>query len=113
MVRCLVIERNAAERLRLCDMLQSLGIECLDGATVEGATVPDILLAEARSEDLIQLVRLHHLDPHKTAIFLYADRPDLEGVGASILAGATDFLVRPFDRELLRFKLQQAGVVLH
>jgi len=34
-------------------------------------------------------------------------------VGESILAGAADFLVKPFDSKLMRFKLEQAGVLAH
>ena len=31
--------------------------------------------------------------------------------GTSILQGASDVLMQPFDRDLLQFKLRQAGVI--
>ena len=43
-------------------------------------------------------------------VFLYADTPDTEMFGQSILEGAADVLMMPFDRDLLHFKLRQAGI---
>jgi len=44
-------------------------------------------------------------------VFLYANTPDTDVIGQSILQGAADVLMQPIDRELLRFKLQQAGLI--
>ena len=34
-----------------------------------------------------------------------------EMIGRSILQGAADVLMKPFDREILQFKLRQAGIL--
>jgi len=44
-------------------------------------------------------------------VILYANEPDAEEIGQSILEGAADFIMQPFDLELLQFKLRQAGVL--
>jgi hypothetical protein len=45
-------------------------------------------------------------------VFLYAETPDTEMFGQSILEGAADVLMMPLDRDLLRFKLRQAGILV-
>jgi hypothetical protein len=45
-------------------------------------------------------------------VFLYADTPDTEMFGQSILEGAADVLMMPCDSDLLHFKLRQAGIEL-
>ena len=35
----------------------------------------------------------------------------MEMIGQSILQGAADVIMKPFDRELLQFKLKQAGIL--
>ena len=44
-------------------------------------------------------------------VFLYAETADTELIGQSILQGAADVLMKPFDRDILQFKLRQAGIV--
>ncbi len=44
-------------------------------------------------------------------VFLYAEHADTELFGQTILEGAADVLMMPFDRDLLQFKLKQAGVI--
>ena len=46
-----------------------------------------------------------------TVVILYANEPDAEEIGQSIMEGAADFIMQPFDLELLQFKLRQAGVL--
>ena len=43
-------------------------------------------------------------------VILYANEPAAE-IGQSILEGAAEFMMQPFDLELLQFKLHQAGVL--
>jgi two-component system, chemotaxis family, chemotaxis protein CheY len=49
----------------------------------------------------------------RPVVILYADAPDFDTMGAAILEGASEFLLKPFDRELLTFKLRQSGVLPH
>ena len=47
----------------------------------------------------------------KPVVILYAEKPDMEMIGQSILQGAADVIIKPFDSEILHFKLKQAGVI--
>ena len=45
-------------------------------------------------------------------MFLFAETPDTDMFGQSILEGAADVLMMPLDRDLLHFKLRQAGIAV-
>ena len=120
---CLLIDKNAPERLRIAGLLRSLGMECTvmealpEGALAYGAQQPQLVLFESSSADIAQNY-LHHLqhDHRERAtptVFCYTKKPHIEEMAACILAGAADYLIQPFDQELLKFKLQQAGVLQH
>jgi hypothetical protein len=44
-------------------------------------------------------------------VFLYAETPDTDVIGQSIIEGAADVLMTPLDRDILEFKLRQAGII--
>ena len=66
--------------------------------------------ADLRPKDFVRLLR-RNVNGKNPVVFLYADTPDTEMIGQSILQGAADVLMQPFDRDLLQFKLRQAGVI--
>ena len=121
MVNCLLIDKNPAERQRLHQILGGVGIHCeeRDGAE-EGIRFchdsnPDIVVMEASgvtaTKEFLRLVRYQGRQSSRPIVILYADKPNMASVGETIIEGAADFLVKPFDRELLLFKLEQAGVI--
>ena len=123
MVNCLLIDKNPAERQRLHQILGGVGIHCeeRDGAE-EGIRYcqdsnPDIVVMEASgvtaTKEFLRLVRYQGRQSSRPVVILYADKPNMASVGETIIEGAADFLVKPFDRELLLFKLEQAGVISH
>ena len=120
---CLLIDKNVSERLRIAGLLRSLGLECTVmealpvGALTYGVPQPQLVLFESSSADIAQTY-LHHLQlGHREraapTVFCYTKEPQIEDMAACILAGAADYLVQPFDKKLLKFKLQQAGVLQH
>ena len=122
MVRCLLIDGNETERGRLATMLGGLGFICAEKSELPDAVdyvreaKPDLVLIEGSQHGPAQEF-LRHLSvaapkQPKPVVIFYSDAPNMEDIGASILAGASDFLVHPFDRKLLVFKLQQAGFKL-
>ena len=123
MVNCLLIDKNPAERQRLHQILGGVGIHCeeRDGAE-EGIRYcqdsnPDIVVMEASgvtaTKEFLRLVRYQGRQSSRPVVILYADKPNMASVVETIIEGAADFLVKPFDRELLLFKLEQAGVISH
>lgn len=123
MVNCLLIDKNASERQRLVGILSGLGLKCDERAgTEEGIRFcherrPDVVVMEASgmtaTKEFLRLVKYQGRTTRRPVVILYADTPDLEAMGETIMDGASDFLMMPFDGDLLRFKLEQAGVLPH
>jgi two-component system, chemotaxis family, chemotaxis protein CheY len=122
MVECLLIESNCAERQRLARLLAELGIDCAqrekteEGLDYYRQRIPAVVMMEASAQpstmEFLHKVNLKAKDG-RPVVILYADHPDFDAVVQSIHEGAAEFMARPFDRDLLKFKLQQAGVLRH
>ena len=121
MAQCLLIDENEAERQRLSRLLTGLGIDTAETGVAEEAVAfcndnsPDVVMMAAgipgrMPKDFVKRMRRarHGKAP---VVIVYADRPDTEMIGRSILEGAADVIMKPFDRDLLQFKLKQAGVI--
>ena len=123
MVQCLLIDKNPGERQRLQLILEGLGLNCDERSGVEEGirfcheNHPEVVMMEASllpaTREFLRLVKYQGRSSHKPVVLLYADKPDLASVGESMVEGASEFLVRPFDANLLKFKLEQAGVLAH
>jgi two-component system, chemotaxis family, chemotaxis protein CheY len=123
MVDCLLIDKNPGERQRLLHILSSLGLNCEErSGSEEGIRFcherrPEVVVMEASkrtaTKEFLRLVKYQGRTTSRPVIILYAERPDLEAMGETIMDGAADFLMMPFDGDLLRFKLEQAGVLAH
>jgi PleD family two-component response regulator len=122
MVSCLLIDENVTTRRNLCGLMQQLGIASAELSDAEEgvhychANRPDVVLLEAsalpRAKEFLRLVRYQCSNTGRPVIIFYANEATMTGMGESILGGASEFLMAPFDIELLRFKLQQAGVLV-
>jgi two-component system chemotaxis response regulator CheY len=122
MVDCLLIESNTAERKRLAMLMTDLGFNCAERAVTEEGILycreqtPAVVMMEASaSPSTCEFLRSIGERRHgaKPIIILYSESPDVANVVQSIHEGAAEFLARPFDRDLLKFKLEQAGALKH
>ena len=122
MTRCLLIDEDGKGRQYLAQMLSGLGLDtCLISATDEGVrycndNAPEVVMVSAHAagvapKDVVKRLRLSGRGK-PPVVFLYSDTPDTEMFGQSILEGAADVLMMPFDRDLLHFKLRQAGIAV-
>ncbi len=121
MTKCLLIDEDGKGSRYLHQMLSGLGLETSLSAGVDDAlkfcndNAPELVMLSAETrrlapKDLVK--RLHFNSKGKPpVVFLYAERADTDMFGQSILEGAADILMMPLDRDLLQFKLQQAGVI--
>jgi len=122
MTSCLLIDEDGNGRQYLAQLLSGLGLEtCLTSVTDEAVrfctdNAPDVVMLSARPPGMApkELVKRLRLSGHgkPPVVFLYADTPDTEMFGQTILEGAADVLMMPFDRDLLHFKLRQAGIAV-
>ena len=121
MTRCLLIDEDGTERRNLEGLLAALGIDTALSSGADEAlrycndNSPEVVMLSADSaglqpRDLVKKLR-RSAKGRPPVVFLYADKPDTDMIGQSILEGAADVLMMPFDRDLLQFKLQQAGII--
>jgi len=122
MTRCLLIDEEGRGRQHLSEMLSGLGLEMSLTSGGEDAVrfcndnSPDVVMLSARAsggapKDFVKRLRMNSRGK-PPVVFLFADTPDTEMFGQTILEGAADVLMMPFDRDLLHFKLRQAGIAV-
>jgi two-component system, chemotaxis family, chemotaxis protein CheY len=121
MVECLLIDKDPTERKRVSQLLGDLGMNftessaAVDGLKYCNDNFPEVVVMAASTDGMApsDFIRSVRRTPRgkKMVVILYADAPDADEIGQSILEGAADFIMQPFDRELLQFKLHQAGVI--
>jgi PleD family two-component response regulator len=122
MTTCLLIDEDGRGRQHLQQMLSGLGLETAlttgtdDAVRYCNDNAPDVVMVSTRARGVVpkEFVKRLRLSGRgkPPVVFLYADTPDTEMFGQSILEGAADVLMLPFDRDLLHFKLRQAGIDL-
>lgn len=118
MATVLIANSSAPLRRAAQFLLESLGHEVAGArggeealALVQGMS-PDLVIADARlpgfeGTALVETIRAMP-DGSRPCIFFVAENSGPASVRAALEAGADDYLIKPFDRELLSFKLAQA-----
>ena len=121
MTRCLLIGEDSTECRRLQQLLAGLGLDTAHARQPEEAlkycndNSPEVVMLAAAGagtgpKDFVRHLR-RNVHGKKAVVFLYAETPDTEMFGQWILQGAADVLMNPLDRDILQFKLRQAGVI--
>lgn len=121
MLQCLLVDEDRKGRRELSELFGGLGFDLSETGDADAAlracrvSPPDVVVMTGRmggmsSADFVRKLRKNR---HGKApvVLLCAERPDTEEIGRVILEGAAECLVRPFDRDLLAFKLRQVGLM--
>lgn len=116
MVSCLLIDPDARERAHVKSLLDSLGMDCVSAPqadavlNVRDGEVPDVIVMEASSLPAAKrFLKMRGRRP--PVLLMYGRATGIDVINESIMNGVAEFLVQPFDLELLRFKLSQSGVL--
>jgi two-component system, chemotaxis family, chemotaxis protein CheY len=122
MVSCLLIDDNTAESARIAGLLGELGVHATALADMEEGihhahtNRPDVVLIETstvpRAKEFLRLVRYQGRSSGRPVVIFYAASATMADMGEVILNGASEFMLAPFDLELLAFKLQQSGILV-
>lgn len=117
MATALIADSSAPVRRAARFLLESLGFEVAgarDGAEalamVEGMS-PDLVILDQRlsgADGASFIEKLRSLSEGRRACIFFIADGGPASVRAAMEAGADDYLMKPFDRELLSFKLAQA-----
>lgn len=121
MTRCLLVDDDRDARRELSLVFGHLGFDLEETASAGDAIdhcrrhPPDVVvvserIGESGTPDFVKRVRRANR-AKAPVVLVYADRPNTEAIGRLINDGAAEYLMRPFDQDLLAFKLRQVGLL--
>jgi two-component system, chemotaxis family, chemotaxis protein CheY len=121
-VRAMVIDDSRAMRALLGGMLLELGFEIIEAPNGKEAFMvlkakdpPALLLLdwnmpEMNGFELLQRIRANHaFDP--MPIIMVTTETEISQVARALEAGANEYVMKPFTREVIREKLQLLGIL--
>jgi len=119
MKRCLVVDDSRVIRKVACRILEGMQFEteeAEDGlSALESCRgqMPDIILLDWQMPNMgavefLRGLRRERNGEHPIVLFCPTEN-DVAQIGEALNAGANDYLLKPFDREVLRAKMVQAG----
>ena len=121
MKKCLIVDDSHEDRQIAANYLEGLGFvttQAGDGdeaLTMCRQDMPDFILVDdimPRVDGLEFLKRLHRTRGGKRPVVLFCSgHGDTAALGTAIWEGAAECLIKPFDADLLSFKLHQVGVM--
>jgi two-component system, chemotaxis family, chemotaxis protein CheY len=121
MQTCLVVEDSKIVRKMSTSMVRELGFavdEAEDGLVAQDkvlSDMPDIILLDWHMPhmsgiEFIMWLRTIPNGDHPIVIFCTAET-DMKHIQEALLAGANEYVMKPFDAEILRSKLELLGVL--
>lgn len=120
MRQCLLVDEDHEERQALSQLLGPYGFRLAETTSADAALKhcrahsPDIVMTTDRigmsPAEFIKRVR-GTARGRKPVVLVCTDKPDTGEIGRAIIEGAAEYLLKPFDRELLEFKLRQVGLL--
>ena len=124
MTRALVVDDSRAVRMILARTLRELGYEV--GEAANGREALDLIARDKRAFSLMladwnmpvvngfDLLRAVRKDPELSAltVVMVTTETEIGHITAALAAGANEYVMKPFTREILVEKLQLAGMHL-
>lgn len=124
MKKCLILNDNIDSRERMRSYLSTYDFEIDLVSDGEEAlllcerNMPDIILVDDNMSKMGGLQFLERLSVLRRAryseepvILLCLESTDVEKMGKALWSGAAECLMKPFDADILDFKLQQSGAI--
>jgi two-component system chemotaxis response regulator CheY len=118
---CLVVDDSRVIRKIACTILESFSIaadEAEDAATALNycrVNMPDMILFDSQlpGTNGLEFLRLIRREPngHHPVIVVCTTENDVEQITEALGAGANEYIMKPFDREILESKLAQVGLI--
>lgn len=107
------IDEAASGYMTACDYDVALAQNCDEALILCKSDMPDVILLNAdtpKMSGLEFLRRLRRTNRGRRPVVLYcAASEDSARIGQAIWHGASECLIKPFDQDLLQFKLHQSG----
>ena len=118
---CLVIDDSEVIRKVALQLIKDLALEGRDADNGQDAlalcaeNMPDVILLDwhmpllTGNEFLVSL--RSQPNGHKPVIFYCTTENDPLDIARALAAGADDYILKPYDRESIKLKFQEAGLV--
>jgi two-component system chemotaxis response regulator CheY len=118
---CLVVDDSRIIRKVACKILQSLSIETEEAGNAEEAldscrrSMPDMILFDSQLPGTSgpEFLRRIRREPNgqRPVIVVCTTENDVDHICEALAAGANEYIMKPFDREILESKLAQVGLI--
>lgn len=123
MTRVLVVDDSRGIRLAIKGILKSLGIEVEEAgdgqealAAIEANGLPDAILLDWNMPNMTGLEFLQaaraKAEWSRCPIIMVTTNNQFEHINTAIAAGANEYVMKPFDKELILGKLESVGVTV-
>jgi two-component system, chemotaxis family, chemotaxis protein CheY len=120
-MRALVVDDSRAIRRIIGEMLRKLGYEVHEAAhgiealaRLEEIEMPDVLLVDWNMPEMngIELIRAVRSNPmySNLPIMMVTTETEMERMAQAFVAGANEYVMKPFDQATIADKLQLLGV---
>ncbi len=120
-LRCLIVDDSPTLRRILTRMLGALGLETEEAehgrAALEACRrrMPEVILLDWNMPEMDGLTFLKALrrepEGNRPVVIFCTTMDDIAHIEQALEAGADEYVIKPFDQELIRLKLQQTGVL--
>lgn len=118
---CLVVDDSAVIRKIVRQLMESFGFECVEAENGQLAVeacekqIPEVVMLDwnmpvMNGLEFLQSLRKMENGGSPTVIFCTTEN-DMNHIQQAIEAGANDFIMKPFDKEIVRSKLLQNNLI--
>ena len=121
MKSCLVVDDSSVVRMVAKKILQELKFKCLEAAdgkqalTVCEQGMPDAILLDWNMPVMTGIDFLRHLratpNGDKPIVLFCTSENDFKRIQEALVAGANEYIFKPFDSEILQSKFRQVGLI--
>jgi two-component system chemotaxis response regulator CheY len=116
---CLVVDDSRVIREVACRILEELEFETQEASDAESALhacrarMPDAILLNAPQPGGVEFLKKLRRERNgsRPVVVLCTTQNNVTCIEAGIVAGANDYLMKPFDQDVLHDKLMQAGLI--
>jgi two-component system, chemotaxis family, chemotaxis protein CheY len=116
---CLIVDDSRVIRKVACRILEQLHFEVEEAEDAESALdacrsrMPDAILLDTPQPGNVKFLRTLRREENgaRPVVVLCATENDVTRIAEAIDAGADDYVMKPFDRDVLHDKFAQVGLI--
>lgn len=118
---CLIVDDSSVVRKVVRRILEEMDIDCAEAADGQQAfescqnTMPDVIMLDwnmpvMNGMEFMRKLRAHPTPTQPKIIFCTTEN-DTDHIQAALAAGADEYIMKPFDSDIIRSKFEQIGLL--